>query len=189
MSSFLKNTPALILLGIIFVLGAWLWSSYNGLVGSKAELDSAWANVEAQYQRRFDLIPNLQAIVQGAADFEKSTFTAVTAARTQWQNAGSQTEKLQAINNFDSSLSRLLVTVEAYPALKATQNFADFQAELAGTENRITVSRQDYNEAVKRYNVFVKVFPRNLIASWFGYEEAAFFRAAEDAAQAPKVQF
>ncbi|MDD5469809.1 MAG: LemA family protein [Candidatus Peribacteraceae bacterium] len=179
----------LILLGIVLLLGIWTWTTYNGLVRAKAALDTSWAQVETQYQRRFDLIPNLQATVQGAADFEQETFTAVTAARTQWQSAETRTEKVAAVNGFESALSRLLVTVEAYPTLKATEAFRDFMTQLEGTENRIAVARRDYNEEVRTFNVYTTIFPRNVLAGMFGYEPAAFFASDEAAADAPNVQF
>ena len=179
----------MILIIIALFIGMWVWTTYNGLIKASESLDNTWAQVETQYQRRFDLIPNLQSIVQGAADFEQETFIAVTQARTQWQSAGSQTQKLAAINGFESALSRLLLTVENYPDLKATQNFGDFQVQLEGTENRIAVARRDYNNEVKRFNVFVRVFPRNTLAGAFGYEPAAFFGSAEEAAEAPVIEF
>jgi LemA protein len=179
----------LILGGIAVLLLGWVWSTYNGLVTVKESLDGTWAQVETQYQRRFDLIPNLQATVQGAADFEQETFTAVTAARSQWQGATSREGQIAAINGFDSALSRLLVTVEAYPQLQATQAFRDFMTQLEGTENRIATARRDYNDVVREYNVYVRVFPRNVLAGMFGFEPAAFFASAEDAAVAPAVQF
>ena len=179
----------LVLLGVAVLLGVWTWTTYNGLIRAKAGLDTAWAQVETQYQRRFDLVPNLQATVQGAADFEQETFTAVTAARTQWQTAGTQTEKIAAVNGFETALSRLLVTVEAYPTLKATQAFQDFMAQLEGTENRIATARRDYNEEVRTFNVYTTIFPRNIIAGMFGYEPAAFFASDDAAADAPRVEF
>ena len=187
----ISRSKALILLivGIVVLLGIFVMSTYNGLIRAKASLDTGWAQVETQYQRRFDLIPNLQATVQGAADFEQETFLAVTNARTQWQSAGTRTEKVAAVNGFDSALSRLLVTVENYPTLKATDAFRDFMTQLEGTENRISVARKDYNEEVRKFNVFIKVFPRNLLANMFGYESAVFFASDDSADKAPTVAF
>ncbi len=185
-----KSRFVLIAIAAVVVLAlGWVWTTYNGLVGAKAGLDNSWAQVETQYQRRFDLIPNLQATVQGAADFEQETLTAVTQARTQWQQADTTNEQVAAANNFDSALSRLLVTVEAYPTLTATQGFRDFQTQLEGTENRIATARRDYNDAVRSYNVYTRVFPRNILAGMFGYEPAAFFQSDADAANAPDVNF
>ncbi len=177
-----------VLVVIALFIGMWVWTTYNGFISAKESLDNTWAQVETQYQRRFDLIPNLQSIVKGAADFEQETFIAVTQARTQWQSAGSQTQKLGAINGFESALSRLLLTVENYPDLKATKNFGDFQVQLEGTENRIAVARRDYNNEVKRFNIFVRVFPRNMLAGTFGYEPAAFFGSVEEASGAPAIE-
>lgn len=182
-------SPLGIIFAVIIACFLYIGSMYNGLVAEKATLDSVWAQVETQYQRRFDLIPNLQATVQGAADFEKETFTAVTQARSQWQQAGSQLEQVQAINNFDSALSRLLVTVESYPELNATQSFRDFMVQLEGTENRISTARRDYNEQAKEYNIYVKSFPRNLAATLFNFEPTSFFQSSVDAATAPTVNF
>jgi len=190
MSKLSSSKIALILIAVVGVLVlGWIWSTYNGLVTAKEGLDNSWAQVETQYQRRFDLIPNLQAIVQGAADFETDTYTAVTEARTQWQSAGSATEKIAAANEFETLLSRLLVTVENYPDLKATKNFGDFQVQLEGTENRISVARRDYNDEVRRFNVFIKVFPRNILANMFGYDGAAFFGGDEGSDKAPTIEF
>ena len=185
----MNNKPRLIALGIAAVLLIALGASYNGLLRSKEKLDNTWAQVEAQYQRRFDLIPNLQATVTGAAEFERTTFTQVAEARTKWLSAGSQTEKVQAINTFDSALARLLVTVESYPQLQATEAFQNFMVQLEGTENRIAISRKDYNDQVEVYNVYIRTFPRNLLASVFGYDTAPYFNSAADADTAPVVDF
>jgi LemA protein len=170
---------------VVFLFGGM----YNGLLVQKQALDNSWSQVETQYQRRFDLIPNIQATVAGAAEFEKSTFTEVVEARTKWLAAGSTIEKVQAINTFDSALSRLLVTVESYPQLKATEAFRDFMVQLEGTENRIAVSRKDYNDQVETYNVYVQTFPRVLLAKLFGYTTVPYFNSAADADKAPKVSF
>lgn len=177
------------LLVVVLLAVGWVWTSYNGLVRASEAVDASWAQVETQYQRRFDLVPNLQATVQGAADFEQETYTAVTQARSQWQQAGTRGEQIEAAGAFDSALSRLLVTVEKYPDLKATQAFSDFMVQLEGTENRISVARRDFNETVRGYNVFIKVFPRNVLAAAFGYEPSAFFESDDAAAEAPKVEF
>ncbi len=181
--------PLYLILGLVVLALLWLASSYNGLVSSKATVEKSWADVETQYQRRFDLVPNLVSTVKGAADFEQSTFTAVTAARSQWQTAGARGEKIEAASAFDSALSRLLVTVEAYPQLQATQAFKDLMTQLEGTENRIAVSRRDYNDAVMQYNVAVRSFPRNLAAGIFGFGPEKSFESAEESKQAPSVKF
>ncbi len=136
-----------------------------------------------------DLVPNLVSTVKGAADFEQSTFTAVTAARSQWQAAGSREAKIDAAAGFDSALSRLLVTVEAYPQLQATQAFRDLMTQLEGTENRISVARKDFNDAVVSYNVKVRTFPRNLIAGILGFTAEKPFAAQPGADSAPAVDF
>lgn len=179
-----------ILIGVVVILGVWLFSTYNGLVAAHANVEGQWAQVQTQYQRRFDLIPNLQATVKGAANFEQSTFVAVTEARSQWQNAGGNRDaQLAAAQNFDSALSRLLVTVEAYPQLQATQAFRDFMTQLEGTENRISTAREDYNDAVQTYNVQVRTFPRNLIAGMLGFSAEKFFQSTPGSENAPNVSF
>ncbi len=187
-----------VLLGVIVLVGGC--GSYNRLVGSSQNVDSKWAQVQNQYQRRYDLIPNLVNTVQGAANFEKSTITEVTEARAsvgqvkldpnQAPNDAAQLEKFEkAQGQLGSALSRLLVVAERYPELKATQNFIGLQAELAGTENRIAVERMRFNEAVQTYNTTVKGFPTVVVARAFGFEPKPYFRSTEGAEAPPKVQF
>ena len=178
-----------IIIGILVVLVGWVWTGYNGLVSGKAAVEGAWANVETSYQRRLDLVPNLVNTVKGAANFEQETLTAITEARMQWQSAGSRDAKIAAASGFDSALSRLLVTVEAYPQLQATQAFRDLMTQLEGTENRITVARRDYNDAVQRYNVLTMRFPRNILASFFGFAPEKLFQSDAGADKAPSVTF
>jgi LemA protein len=168
------------------------------MVSKGENVTRAWQDVESDYQRRLDLIPNLVNTVKGYADFEKSTLTAVIEARAQATqvkvDANNITpEALQqyqaAQGQLSSSLSRLLVTVEQYPDLKANQNFLELQAELAGTENRIKVARNKFNEAVQDYNTYVKSFPRNLLAGMFGFTAKTYFEADESASKAPEVKF
>ncbi len=182
-------TPTYIILAIVAVLIIWVWTGYNGLVSSKAAVEGSWAQVETQYQRRIDLVPNLVSTVKGAAKFEQETFTAITTARSQWQSAGSRDEKITAASGFDSALSRLLVTVEAYPQLQATQAFRDLMTQLEGTENRIATARRDYNGAVQSYNVLVRRFPRNILAGLFGFGPEKLFASDAGADKAPAVQF
>ena len=184
-----KISTTWIILIVLAAIGLWLWSGYNGLITANESVQSSWSQVETQYQRRFDLIPNLVNTVQGAADFEQETFTQVTAARSQWQSADSRGEQISAAQNFDSALGRLLVTVENYPQLQATQAFRDFMVQLEGTENRIATARRDFNESVRSFNVRVKRFPTNLVAGMFGFDEAEFFEAVEGSDQAPNVEF
>lgn len=191
LSSFARR-PWFIALVIVVILVLWLGGSYNGFVTSRAGVDTAWANVETQYQRRVDLIPNLVATVKGAANFEQETFRQVTEARSSWAQAktiGDRSQQIQAAGNFDSALSRLLVTVEAYPQLAATQAYRDLMTQLEGTENRVTVARKDYNDAVMAYNIRVRRFPGFILAAMFGFDAADTFQAAEGADVAPSVDF
>lgn len=178
-----------IFIGVLVLLIGWTWLTYNNLIVHKTVVDTAWASVETQYQRRMDLVPNLVATVEGAADFETTTFTEVTQARANAAGAGSQGERIEAYGAFDSALSRLLVTVEAYPTLQATQGFRDLMAQLEGTENRVSVARRDYNEAVQGYTIAVSRFPTLLVARTFGFEKRAFFESVEEANEAPAVDF
>lgn len=189
-----KNRTGLyILIGVIVVIVlivGWIWSGYNRLVTEKANVDNTWRQVETQYQRRADLIPNLVQTVKGASNFEQSTLTAVTNARTQWLNAGSnRSAEVSAAQNMDSALSRLLVTVESYPQLQATQAYRDLMTQLEGTENRIAVARKDYNDEVRNYNVLVQTFPTNILAGQFGYTTEKGFESAPGTENAPTVNF
>lgn len=188
----------IILIGVVSLLAIYFVATYNGLVSKNEEVDGAWQNVESDYQRRLDLIPNLVNTVKGYADFEKSTLQAVIDARSKATqvkidagnlNAESIKAFQEAQGAVSSSLSRLLVTVEQYPNLKASQNFLELQAELAGTENRIKVSRNDFNNAIKTYNKSVKSFPSNMVAGMFGFEARDYFQADEGAEKAPEVKF
>jgi LemA protein len=187
-----------VLLGVIVLIGGC--GSYNRLVGSSQNVDAKWAQVQNQYQRRYDLIPNLVNTVQGAANFEKSTITEVTEARAsvgqvkvdpnKAPNDAAQLEKFEkAQGQLGSALSRLLVVAERYPDLKATQNFMGLQAELAGTENRIAVERMRFNEAVQSYNTSVKRFPIFLVAPALGFLPKPYFQSTGGAEAPPKVQF
>jgi len=199
-----KSVIALGCLGIL-LLGAIitamsLASMYNGLVGRSQAVDSQWAQVQNVYQRRMDLIPNLVATVSGAANFEKSTLTEVTDARasvgqvkidpSQAPTDPAQLAAFQkAQDGMSSALSRLLVVSENYPDLKATANFRDLQAQLEGTENRITVERQKFNDVVQSYDTAIKQFPAVLVAPMFGFQNKPYFEAVEGAATPPKVNF
>jgi LemA protein len=186
---------------VVVILAVVAAGSYNRLVGLSQAVDAQWAQVESVYQRRADLIPNLVATVQGAANFEKSTLEAVTKARASVgqaapPNAASIPNDPAAFARFQAAqdqlsgaLSRLLVVAEAYPDLKATQNFRDLQAQLEGTENRISVERMRYNDAAREYNTARQRFPTALVAGVMGFHEKGYFKAQPEAAQAPKVQF
>lgn len=174
---------------IILIILLSLVGTYNGLVQADVNVDTNWAQVEAVYQRRADLIPNLVETVKGVAEQETELFTSVTEARTQWLNAQSPEQQVAAANEMESALARLLVTVEAYPEMKSNQNFLALQDQLEGAENRITVERKRYNDAVGAYNKRIRVFPTNLIAAMFGFEKREFFEAQAGAENAPQVEF
>jgi LemA protein len=189
-----------IVLIFIFIIGAFFADGYNKLVKLSQNSDSKWAQVENVYQRRADLVPNLVATVSGAANFEKSTLVEVTQARASVgqvqmdpNSAPTDPNKLaqfdQAQQQLSSALSHLLVVVERYPNLTATENFRDLQAQLEGTENRISVARMDFNQAVQDYDTAINSFPANLYASHYGFKQKPYFQAAAGAETAPKVEF
>ncbi|RDE89487.1 LemA family protein [Haemophilus parainfluenzae] len=188
----------IILIIIAVAVGLGLMSSYNGLVKAETEIDSVWANVESSYQRRADLIPNLVNTVKGQANFEQQTLTNVIEARakatqTKIDPSNLTEEKLnefqQNQNQVGSALSRLLVTVEQYPQLKANEGFMNLQAQLEGTENRINVARNKFNEAARIYNEKVRQFPTKLAAMIFGFKAKPYFKSAAGAENAPTVNF
>ena len=174
---------------LILIPYMYLKGTYNRLVTMDESVKGAWAQVENQLQRRYDLIPNLVETVKGYAAHEKEVFVKVTEARSMVAGAANINEKIQANNQLSSALSRLLVVVERYPELKANTNFIRLQDELAGTENRISVERRRFNETVKAYNIMIRSFPTNIIAGMFGFEKAAFFDVPEERQEAPKVKF
>lgn len=189
-----------ILAVIALVIGLFLWGNYNRLVTLDQEVNKKWGDVQTVYQRRADLIPNLVNTVQGAANFEKSTLTEVTNARASVgrvqldpnkapTDAAQLQQFQQAQGELSNALSRLLVVVERYPDLKANQNFLGLQAQLEGTENRISVERNNYNEVVQRFNTAVRRFPTNLIAGMLGFPPRPFFNAQAGADRAPTVNF
>ena len=190
-----------ILIIVILIVGISFAGTYNRLVSLSQDVDKQWAEVENQYQRRADLVPNLVQTVQGAATFEKDTLTAVTEARASVGRATitpgkaptdpETLAKYQAAQDqLGSALQRLLVVAERYPELKANQNFRDLQAQLEGTENRIAVARGRFNDSAQSYNTAVKSFPTNFIGGMFGFKEKPYFKATTPGAeQAPKVQF
>jgi LemA protein len=189
-----------IVIFIAFVIGLFFWGTYNRLVGLQQGVDTQWAQVQTVYQRRADLIPNLVNTVQGAANFEKSTLTDITNARasvgrvqldpSKAPTDAAQLQQFQAAQReLSNALSRLLVVVERYPELKANQNFLTLQAQLEGTENRISVERNKFNTTVQDYNVAVRRFPTNMIAGMFGFSSRPFFAAQPGAEKAPTVNF
>jgi len=193
------NIKTLIGLGVVALLVFFGIGKYNTLVEEQQQVNQSWAQVENQYQRRADLIPNLVNTVKGAADFEQQTLTDVIEARSKASSiqvsAGdlNDPQKVQqfqqAQQQLSGALSRLLVTVEKYPELKANQNFRDLQVQLEGTENRISTERQRFNESVQSYNTTVQRFPSNVFAGLFGFDKKAFFEADEGASEAPEVNF
>ena len=185
----------LVVLGIVLI---WAVTSYNGLVKADENVSTAWSNVENQYQRRADLIPNLVNTVKGYASHEKETLDAVVAARSRATQMVVDTEDLtpeklqqyqKAQGEVGAALGRLLAITEAYPELKANQNFLELQAQLEGTENRISVERRNFNDAARRFNTSIRTFPRNLIAGMCGFEKRPYFEAEESAAKTPEVKF
>ena len=179
----------IIVIAIIAILLIWGLGSYNGLVNANEQVDTQWAQVETQYQRRFDLIPNLVETVKGVAAQEQEVFLGIAEARSQYASAGSPEERAQAANNVESALSRLLVIVENYPQLRSQENYLNLQNQLEGTENRISVERGRYNEAVRDYNLKTKRFPSNIFAAMFGFDARTYFEAAEGAETVPPVDF
>jgi LemA protein len=191
-----------IIIGVVVVLAIILYSSvkgtYNNMVTKEEAVTAQWAQVENVYQRRADLIPNLVSTVKGYAEFEQETLTQVIEARAKATsvtidptnlNEASMQQFQAAQDGLGSALSRLLVTIERYPDLKANQNFLDLQTQLERTENRITVERMNFNEQARDYNAFIRTFPKNIYASMFGFDKKAYFTATEGADQAPEVQF
>lgn len=181
--------PLAIIGAIILLLVIWYIGTYNSLVKENEAVNGQWAQVETQYQRRVDLIPNLVNTVQGYANFEKSTLTEITALRSQWQNAKTIDEKINTANQIETTLSKLLVISENYPDLKANQNFIALQDELANTENKIAVERGRYNNAVQTFNSRIKTFPTNIIAGSLGYSAREYFQSTQGAESVPKVDF
>jgi LemA protein len=188
----------IVVVGVIFLLIAWVTGINNKLVTKEEVVNQAWANVENVYQRRLDLIPNLVNTVKGVAKFEQQTLTAVIEARanaTKVQinpknlDEGSIQKFQEAQNGVSSALGRLMVVVERYPELKATQNFSELQAQLEGTENRISVERMKFNEAAQFYNTYLRRFPNSIFAGMFGFQKKAYFEAQKGAEKAPEVQF
>jgi len=188
-----------LLLGVVLIVGVWAAGSYNGLNASEQAVNAAWAQVENVYQRRADLIPNLVESVKGAANFEKGTLEAVIQARasatqvkldpTSLKDPDAFAKFQKAQDGLSGALSRLLVTVEKYPELKATQNFRDLQAQLEGTENRISVERGRFNGVTQGYNTLRKSFPAVIVANFAGFKERPYFKATEGSEKPPAVKF
>ena len=189
-----------IIIVVFLVIMAFVWGSkvYNGMVTMQETVTSQWGNVETQYQRRADLIPNFVNTVKGAAEFEQTTLTQVIEASAKATQVTIDPTNMtpetmqqfqQAQGELSSALGRLMVVVEKYPELRATQNFRDLQVELEGTENRISVERRKFNEVAKTYNTYIRRFPQNFLAGMFGFESKPYFEAMEGADKAPEVKF
>jgi LemA protein len=191
-----KNLGLFITLGVVLILFGYGCNGYNGLVKSDQEIKKVWGNVETQYQRRTDLYSSVIKTIEGSANFEKTTLKEVMSARasaTQVKvdiNDPATLAKYQAAQGqLQSAFGRLMAVAEAYPDLKTTKSFQDFQIQIEGTENRIGVARKDYNDAVQQYNLTVKVFPKNILANIFGYKEKAYYQANPGSENAPEVKF
>ncbi|MFA6908185.1 MAG: LemA family protein [Candidatus Micrarchaeia archaeon] len=174
---------------LVLICGAYLVAAYNGMVSADQDTQSQWGKVEVQYQRRVDLIPNMVEIARKQMDFEQSTLTAVTAARTGWLNAKTVDEKVAAGSQLDAAMPRFIATLEAYPQLRSSEINAKLMDEVAGTENRISVERSRYNDVVRAFNVKVKSFPDNMLAPAFGFKEKAYFQSAAGSDQPVKIKF
>lgn len=196
----MKKGVIILIVVAVVVLGIFMWvkSTYNGLVTKQESVESAWSQVENVYQRRADLIPNLVATVKGYAAHEKETLEGVVNARSKATQMSIDPTKLdeESLKKFQSAqgelgnaIGRLLMITENYPDLKANENFKELQAQLEGTENRITVERQKFNESAKEYNTQIRHFPANIIAGMFGFDRKPYFEAKEGADEAPKVEF
>ncbi len=179
----------LVVIAAIVLIVIFMVAMYNRLVRLRNRVDASWSQIDVQLKRRSDLIPNLVETVKGYAAHERETLDAVITARQQTAQADTVEERAQAENMLTGALRQLFAVAEAYPDLKANQNFLELQAQLEGTENRISVERMNYNGAVQEYNTYVRSFPNNIFAGWFGFERKTPFAADPDAQRAPNVQF
>lgn len=184
-----KSSKILIALGVIvLIIIFWFIGTYNGLVRAKIDIEGQWAQVETQYQRRFDLIPNLVASVKGIMGQEQEVFGKLADARSKYAGSTSVSEKASAATEVESALSRLLVIMENYPELRSTETVTNLMTQLEGTENRISVERKRYNDSVTVYNKNLRVFPKSMVAGMFGFQPETFFEAQEGSETAPKVE-
>lgn len=178
----------LIILGVFaIIIGGYIWSTYNRLVTINEAVSNQWAQVETQYQRRFDLIPNLVESVKGIMAQEQKIFGDLAEARTRYTGASGADQKAEAATQVEGALSRLIAIIENYPELKSSENVQTLMAQLEGTENRISVERKRYNDIVQSFNIMIKRFPTNLIANQLGYAEKNYFEAEDGTEKAPKV--
>ncbi|MFZ3060230.1 MAG: LemA family protein [Candidatus Methanoperedens sp.] len=185
------SSKTLFAIAFVFVLlfGGWFFVTYNGLVSAEEGVDAQWYQVENQYQRRADLIPNLVETVKGIVAHEEKTFTELAKYRADWNAAATQEEKIEAAKGLDTARLKLLVIVENYPQLKSNENFLALQAQLEGTENRIAVERMRYNEKVRDYNIQLKRMPSSIIANMYGFKDKTYFEAERGTEEAPVVTF
>jgi LemA protein len=174
---------------VLAIIGIYFGVTYNSLVSANEGVTTQWAQVQTQYQRRFDLIPNLVESVKGIMKQEQAVFTAIADARTRYAGATTPDEQAQAAGQVESALGRLLVITENYPELKSSETVQTLMSQLEGTENRVSVERGRYNEIVQTYNLKVKRFPTSLVANLSGFKEHAYFEAAQGSENAPQVQF
>ena len=184
---FQRNWGWILVVLIVLLVGGWVMGAYNSFVSQSQQITGQWAQVENQFQRRFDLIPNLEASVKGSFSQEKTIFGEIADARTKYAGAKTIDQKAEAAGQVESALGRLLVITENYPQLASLQNVKDLMIELEGTENRIAVERMKYNEIIKNYNTNVAVFPTSILARMFGFSSHQYFNAPEEAQNAPKV--
>ena len=193
-----KTTSIIVILAVLAAIVLWFVGKYNAMITAEENVETSWGQVENQYQRRSDLIPNLVATVKGYAEHESQVFESVVEARAKATQitidpTNASPEQLAAFQNAQGELSqalgRLLAVAENYPDLKANENFRDLQSQLEGTENRIAVARNAYNEAAQQFNVLIRKFPNNIVAGMFGFEKKPYFEAEEGANKAPQVQF
>ena len=195
----MKKSKSVLILGLVVLLVVlWGVKAYNNMVSQEEGVSTAWANVESQYQRRADLIPNLVNTVKGYAAHESETLQAVVNARTKATSINIDAENMtaeqlqefqKAQSEVGGALGRLIAVAENYPDLKANQNFLELQAQLEGTENRIAVERKNFNEAAKKYNTYIRKFPQSLLSGMFGFDKKPYFEAEEGSQKAPTVQF
>ena len=192
----MKRTGLLVLIGILVILGFWGCNGYNGLITADQDVKKVWSNVETNYQRRTDLYSSIIKTVEASANFEKSTLQAVVEARAKATsinvdiNDPASLEAYQkAQANLQGSFSRLIASFEAYPDLKTTAAFRDFQTQIEGTENRINIARQDYNKSIEGYNLKVKRFPKSILAGLFGFKEKPFYKADAGSEKNPDIKF
>ncbi len=183
------NKVFVVLLGTIGLLGAYTWFSYNRLVTTNESIQNQWAQVETQYQRRFDLIPNLVESVKGVMKQEQKVFSDLAEARTRYADARTADQKAAAASTVENAFGRLLAIMESYPQLKSSETVQTLMAQLEGTENRVSVERKRYNDAVNTFNVLIKTVPSKWLAVWFGFAPHTYFEAVKGAEQAPKVSF